>query len=99
MAKGAGLMGEAGPEAVIPLVRGSNGRLGVGSSGGGMSVQIIDQRGAHAPAVDVQTTQGADGMKQLRIMLHAEVQSAFAGGRFDGAMRQNYGIRRSAGGR
>lgn len=39
MANGMGLMGEAGPEAVMPLRRASNGRLGVemngGSNGGG----------------------------------------------------------------
>jgi phage-related minor tail protein len=32
---GAGLMGEAGPEAIMPLARGSDGRLGVRMSGGG----------------------------------------------------------------
>lgn len=35
MANGAGLMGEAGPEAVMPLKRGPSGRLGVEASGGG----------------------------------------------------------------
>ena len=30
-----GLMGEAGPEAIMPLSRGANGKLGVSSSGGG----------------------------------------------------------------
>ena len=34
MASGAGLMGEAGPEAVMPLSRDSHGRLGVKASGG-----------------------------------------------------------------
>ena len=34
MKDGLGLMGEAGPEAVMPLKRGSNGKLGVESSGG-----------------------------------------------------------------
>lgn len=34
MAKGAGIMGEAGPEAIMPLRRGSDGRLGVEASGG-----------------------------------------------------------------
>ena len=37
MANGAGLMGEAGPEAIMPLRRGSDGRLGVAASGGGIS--------------------------------------------------------------
>jgi len=36
MANGAGLMGEAGPEAIMPLRRGSNGKLGVEASGGAM---------------------------------------------------------------
>ena len=36
MANGAGLMGEAGPEAIMPLRRGSNGKLGVEASSGAM---------------------------------------------------------------
>lgn len=45
-----GMMGEAGPEAILPLVRGANGKLGVGSSGGGggNNTQIlIDVRGSN----------------------------------------------------
>lgn len=34
MANGMGLMGEAGPEAILPLSRGPNGKLGVASRGG-----------------------------------------------------------------
>ena len=41
MAKGVGLMGEAGPEAVMPLRRGSNGKLGVEASGGGGTVEVL----------------------------------------------------------
>ncbi len=40
---GLGVLGEAGPEAVMPLTRGSDGRLGVRASGGGepsINVQI-----------------------------------------------------------
>ena len=33
-----GLMGEAGPEAILPLRRGANGKLGVAASGGGGTV-------------------------------------------------------------
>jgi phage-related minor tail protein len=36
MANGTGLMGEAGPEAIMPLKRGPDGKLGV--SGGGKTV-------------------------------------------------------------
>lgn len=39
-AKGAGIMGEAGPEAIMPLTRGSDGKLGVKSTGGGGDIHI-----------------------------------------------------------
>lgn len=35
---GLGLMGEAGPEAIMPLSRGADGRLGVAGGGGGVHV-------------------------------------------------------------
>lgn len=41
-ARGAGIMGEAGPEAVMPLTRGANGRLGVSAAGGGGSNIVIN---------------------------------------------------------
>ena len=36
-----GLMGEAGPEAIMPLARGADGRLGVQAGGGGRSVTVV----------------------------------------------------------
>ena len=47
MQNGLGLMGEAGPEAVMPLKRGDNGKLGVQSSGGvGNIVVNVDASGS-----------------------------------------------------
>jgi len=40
MRGGSGLMGEAGPEAIMPLARGADGRLGVQTAGGGRPVNI-----------------------------------------------------------
>jgi phage-related minor tail protein len=36
-----GLMGEAGAEAILPLQRGADGRLGVAASGGASSVNVV----------------------------------------------------------
>jgi len=40
LARGLGLLGEAGAEAVMPLARGSDGKLGVRSDGGGQAVTV-----------------------------------------------------------
>jgi len=51
-ANGIGLMGEAGAEAILPLKRGRNGKLGVSMDGGGgvvvQNTYNIDARGAEA---------------------------------------------------
>lgn len=41
MRGGMGLMGEAGPEAIMPLTRGADGKLGVRAQGGGQPVSIV----------------------------------------------------------
>ena len=47
MANGMGLMGEAGPEAIMPLRRGANGKLGVEASGGTSNVTVnVDASGS-----------------------------------------------------
>ncbi len=41
MRGGCGLMGEAGPEAIMPLTRGADGKLGVRASGGGGGAHVV----------------------------------------------------------
>jgi len=56
MRGGTGLMGEAGPEAVMPLTRGADGRLGVRAQGGG-SVHVT----MHVTSPDVAGFQRSQG--------------------------------------
>ena len=43
-----GIMGEAGAEAILPLSRGSNGKLGVQASGGGTNIVVnVDASGTN----------------------------------------------------
>jgi len=85
MAGGAGLMGEAGPEAVMPLRRTSAGELGVsaaGLGGGDTIVQIIDQRGSGAP-VRTEQSSGPNGERVLRVLIRDAMKKDLASGYFD----------------
>lgn len=81
MANGAGLMGEAGPEAVMPLTR-KNGKLGVEASGGQMVVNIYNQSGA-----SVETQKRNDGTMDIFIK---KFNSAMSNERTSGAFRNAY---------
>lgn len=91
-----GLMGEAGPEAIMPLRRGPDGKLGVEAAGvGGSStvVQIIDQRQGGEPP-QVEESRGPHGQQLIRVLIRDEVQAAISGGAFDRTFANTYGLRR-----
>ena len=58
-ARGIGLMGEAGPEAILPLKRGADGKLGVSAGGGGGHTINVYVSGTNAPDVRRAAGQGA----------------------------------------
>lgn len=79
-ANGTGLMGEAGPEAIMPLRRDRNGRLGVAAAGG--SAPVSSTSNSYSPTVNMQMAgssgdpardhQHADQMKrELKSVLDA----------------------------
>jgi phage-related minor tail protein len=55
-----GVMGEAGPEAVMPLTRDGNGRLGVSVNGAGGEGQATV---AQAVTINITVNEGGDGAK------------------------------------
>lgn len=69
MRGGTGLMGEAGPEAIMPLARGADGRLGVRSDGGG-PVQVV----MHIQTPDV------EGFRRSQSQVAAQMSRALSRG-------------------
>lgn len=85
MRNGLGLMGEAGPEAIMPLTR-IGGKLGVASTGGGRSapviVNVVNQSGAA-----VETTSERGGPNGERI-IDMKITESLTSGRQDKALRR-----------
>jgi lambda family phage tail tape measure protein len=91
MANGAGLMGEAGPEAIMPLKRGADGKLGVASSGGSTVVNVYNQSGAQT---EVNETTNSDGSRQIDIYIKQAVERMISTGGIDKTMQSTYGLNR-----
>lgn len=71
-AKGAGVFGEAGPEAIMPLKRGPDGSLGVqaqGRSGGDVTVNIINQSSQPVTASQPKISMDAMGRMVVDVMI------------------------------
>lgn len=99
-AKGIGLMGEAGAEAILPLKRGSDGKLGVASGGSGVTVNIIEDS---SRAGQTQSRQEQGGASVLDVFVD-RIRSAVAtdiargSGPIPAALAGTYGLNRAAGG-
>ena len=70
MRGGTGLMGEAGPEAIMPLTRGADGRLGVRTQGGGAPVNVV---------MNISTNDVA-GFQRSQSQIAAQIQKAISRG-------------------
>lgn len=92
-AKGAGVFGEAGPEAIMPLTRGADGRLGVSASGrAGASVKIeVENRGQPVQA-RATASQQPDGSTLIRMVLDSVADDMASGGKTAQAMRSRFDV-------
>ena len=71
MKNGMGLMGEAGAEAIMPLQRGRNGKLGVQASGGVSNIVVnVDASGSN---VEGDESQGRELGKMIGIAVQSEL--------------------------
>lgn len=97
MANGVGLMGEAGPEAVLPLKRTSGGNLGVQASGGGTLVNIYNNVGANVTTSERKTSEGM----QIDVVIDKAVAKKLSqfGSHSNRALRHNFGARTQLTGR
>lgn len=90
-----GLMGEAGPEAIIPLKRGSDGKLGVASSGGSSSVVVnVYNQTSNDSEVTQQERTNSNGDKVIDVIIKNKIKQSFSDGSLDKALNSNYGIKR-----
>jgi len=89
-ANGTGLMGEAGPEAIMPLQRDASGRLGVSGGGVQVNVNVINQNGSD---VSVSQQRNPLGGVDLQVMVRDVTNENIAGGYHDSAMRRKFGAR------
>lgn len=98
-AKG-GVMGEAGPEAVMPLRRMSNGRLGVESSGSGVNVpiniEVVNEAGQNTKA-EARQQRNNDGGMDVTVYIRQVVAQDITrgnGGMVAQAIQGVYGVKR-----
>lgn len=98
-AKGTGLMGEAGPEGILPLRRNSSGQLGVIASGGSqpnVNINIVNQGAADGYQATATARRNDSGF-DIEILVQKAVNSDILR---NGPISQNissaFGLRRSA---
>lgn len=94
---GLGLMGEAGPEAIMPLKRAADGSLGVSAEGLGggnvammMKVVINNYSSENVTATE---KEGEGGERQLEITIGSMINKHISSGKADKSLGSRYGLK------
>jgi hypothetical protein len=96
------LFGEAGPEAIVPLKRGSDGNLGIAASGGGRGVNVTVNVHNAPAGVQSQTSRvDSNGNVAVDVMLNKwgdeMVAKSLSNGSGSRVMKQDFGIKQFMG--
>lgn len=93
---GLGLMGEAGPEAIMPLKRAADGSLGVSAEGLGGGVAVVMKvvvNNYSSEQVTARETEGEDGQRQLEITVGSMINRHISSGKADKSLGSRYGLK------
>lgn len=93
---GRSLVGERGPEAILPLTRTPTGELGVSSKGGGSGSNVVVNVSNNVTSAQATTRErtGSDGTKFIDVMVEEKVRETITSGRLDKTFQQQYGLNR-----
>lgn len=89
---GNGLMGEAGPEAIMPLKRSSDGSLGVDATGVGGTTNVVVEINNYSSEEISATESEVDGQKTIQVTIGKLINNHIAEGKADRAMSARYGL-------
>lgn len=96
-ARGAGLMGEAGPEAILPLKRGADGKLGVSAGGApNITVNVYNEGAADGYQATAQTRANGAGFDIDVFIVKAIQQDQRRNGPITQGFANTFGLNRSA---
>jgi phage-related minor tail protein len=88
------MMGEAGPEAIMPLKRDNNGNLGVRAAGGGSNVDVVVNNYGNEKATAKETTDSR-GNRRIEVVIGDMVagEMSRSGSSLQQTLSSTYGTR------
>jgi hypothetical protein len=88
-----GLMGEAGPEAIIPLKRMPSGNLGVEAGIGGSPTVVVNIMNNSGAAVNATEKTDGRGNRQIDVIIGKMIDDHLSSGRADRALTSRYDMK------